>query len=100
MDEGALRGHSKALLGREYRLQVAAAIDGCHGETFTTQSIASATGIFYPRVQEDLQRLLHAGLIDVAEKGRDVRYRAVETVYWDAASRLLRESTGDPEANA
>lgn len=93
MDVLALRKRSKAMLGREYRLEIAAAIDACHGESFTTQSIASATGIFYPRVREDLQRLLQAGLIRISAAAREVQYEPVPTTYWEAAARLLMEAT-------
>lgn len=92
MTTSRLRDISKQLLGRIYRLEIAAAIHDWPEETFTATQLADATGIRYARVHEDMSRLAEADMIvDSLSPGQSVAYQATSSVYWECCARLLSE---------
>lgn len=95
MDLKGIREMSAALFGRDYRLELAAAIHQASGEPVTTQQLSDDTGIRYPRVQEDLKRLAACGmLVQQPRRGPEVEYKATAGPYWQTCAEILLELRG------
>ena len=88
------RSMSKALLGSQYRAEIAAAIDEAKGPV-SAQGLADETNIRYPRVQQELKHLLHAGVLtERPPEGRTVFYEKIDTAYWSYCTALTAEWNG------
>lgn len=100
MESNAVRLRSKQLLGNTYRMELAAEIAASSAGSVSATELADATGIRYPRVHEELQRLKAAGML-VARgdrgSGTTVEYTVVPSRYWQACRDLLDEARQQPD---
>jgi DNA-binding transcriptional ArsR family regulator len=92
VDATRLRALSKELLGNKYRLEIAAEI-AASDDPVHAQGLADATGVRYPRVQEELKRLRAAGILaERSDPGSNiVQYKTHPSVYWDMCRQLRDE---------
>jgi DNA-binding transcriptional ArsR family regulator len=96
MESTPVRMRSKQLLGNAYRMELAAELAEV-GKPVSAIELADATGIRYPRVHEELQRLKAAGLLVASESrgsGVVVEYTVVPSCYWQGCRDLLTETRG------
>lgn len=94
MSTAHARSMSKALLGSQYRAEIAAAIGEADGPV-SAQGLADETKIRYPRVQQELKHLLQAGvLVERPSEGRTVLYEKTDTAFWSYCSALAAEWDG------
>ena len=87
-----LRLRSRRLLGRDYTLEIAAAIHRIRGSgSVTIGAIAEHTGIKINRISDELTKLQRSGLLerDTTDAGLEISPR--ETCFWEMCDRLLDE---------
>lgn len=87
-----LRELSDALVGRMYRLEIGAAIADADGDVISIREISESTGIFYQRVQEDIQRLVACGLLTHTDTRDGTKYfKPRPTAYWRLCRAVAEE---------
>jgi len=95
----AVQRASKQLLGRRYRLELAAHIATRRlAGVFTASGLASGTGLSAQQIHEEVDLLQKCGCLERLGRGprNRVVYRALDNELWDyaqaAVARISRES--------
>lgn len=94
MHRDEMRKRSSQMLGTAYRLEIASWINEHAPDTVSALSLAQDTEIFYARVQQELKRLVAAGLLVQRERRQTVEYKPVSSVYWRFCAELRAELEG------
>lgn len=95
-----VRRRSAGLLGTAYRAEIAHAIAVGGGEPVTAQPLADFTSVPYPRVVDELHRLVELGLLSRIEgQERQRFYKPVPSAYWRLAAAVFNELVHDSESD-